>query len=234
MFLPFTPVRKRNRHYPNASKPLPRQPPSELFMTSLRILLLVACSSLFAVGLAQADAVAGKTKSAPCMACHGVDGNSADPQWPNLAGQHEGYITKQLQDFKLGKTRSNAMMTGMVAALSGEDMADLAAYYSGQSLSPGFAAKNADLELGRKIYQGGNIGSGVPACMSCHGPDGVGDPKAGFPKLAGQHAKYVAAQMQLFRLETRSNDKQAMMRDIALKMTPGEIAAVSAYINGLY
>ncbi len=204
-------------------------------MTVLRTLLLIACSTLSTAVLAQADAAAGKAKSVVCAACHGADGNSTNPIWPNLAGQHPGYIVKQLEDFKSDKkTRTNALMLGMAAALDDADRANLAAFYSSQPASPGFASKSADLELGKKIYRGGNAATGVPACMSCHGPSGAGDPKAGFPVLSGQHAQYTQLQLESFRLETRSNDKQAMMRDIALKLTPKEIAAVSAYINGLH
>ena len=204
-------------------------------MTVLRTLLFIACSTLSTAILAQADAVAGKAKSIVCAACHGADGNSTNPLWPNLAGQHPGYIVKQLEDFKSDKkTRTNDLMAGMVATLSDADRADLAAFYASQTPSPGFASKSADLELGKKIYRGGNSATGVPACMSCHGPSGAGDPKAGFPVLSGQHAQYTQLQLESFRLETRSNDKQAMMRDIALKLTPKEIAAVSAYINGLH
>ncbi len=203
-------------------------------MTLLKILLLIASSALTMNAMANADAAAGKTKSAACAACHGADGNSSNPQWPKLAGQHPAYIVKQLQDFKQGKSRSNAMMAGMVAPLNDADMANLAAYFSSQTTAPGFASKTADIKLGKKIYRGGNSATGVPACMSCHGPSGIGDPKAGFPKLGGQHAQYTAIQLQAFRMETRSNDVKSMMRDIALKLTPKEVAAVSAYINGLY
>jgi len=203
-------------------------------MTLLRILLLIACGTLSTATLAQADAAAGKAKATLCAACHGADGNSTNPQWPKLAGQHAAYIVKQLQDFKHGKTRNNAMMSGMVAPLSEADMANLGAWFSSQTSSPGFASKSADIKLGRNIYLGGNADTGVPACMSCHGASGIGDPKAGFPRLAGQHAAYTAAQLRDFRLEKRRNDKQAMMRDIALKLTPKELAAVSAYINGLH
>jgi len=203
-------------------------------MTPLRILLLIVCSTLSTATLAQADAAAGKAKAAVCAACHGADGNSTNPQWPKLAGQHAAYIVKQLQDFKQGKTRTNAIMAGMAASLSAQDMANLGAWFSSQAASPGYASKSADLKLGKKIYRGGNAATGVPACMSCHGPGGAGNPNAGFPRLGGQHAQYVAGQLQNFRLQSRANDKQAMMRDIALRMTPAEMAAVSAYINGLH
>ena len=179
------------------------------------------------------DPAAGASKSATCIACHGADGNSTNPEWPKIAGQHAGYIEKQLGEFKAAKERSNALMTGMVAPLSAQDMKDLAAYYAGQSMSGGFTDENL-AALGKKIYRGGNAESGVPACMGCHGPQGAGDPMAGFPRLAGQHATYVQVQLEAFRQGTRSNDVRRMMRDIALKMTPDEMKAVASYINGLY
>ena len=123
--------------------------------------------------------------------------------------------------------------TGMVAALTPGDMKNLAAYYAEQSMSGGFADEEL-LELGKKIYRGGNAESGVPACMGCHGPQGLGDPMAGFPRLAGQHATYTATQLEAFRLGTRSNDVKSMMRDIALKLTPDEKKAVANYISGLH
>lgn len=178
------------------------------------------------------DPAAGEAKSATCLACHGADGNSVNPEWPKLAGQHERYLVKQLMDYKAGETRVNAIMNGLAAALSDQDMKDLGAFYASKTMSGG----NADEELvalGKKIYQGGNADSGVAACMSCHGPAGKGDPLGGFPRLAGQHAQYTQTQLELWRTGTRQNDARRMMRDVVLKMTPDEIKAVSSYIAGL-
>ena len=139
--------------------------------------LVFAATLSLAGGVSQAiaagDAAAGKAKSATCAGCHGADGNSANPEWPKLAGQHAKYLDKQLQDFKAGKERNNAMMAPMVATLSEQDMGDLAAYYSAQSIQMG-AADEALVELGEKIYRGGNPSSGVAACIGCHGPIGDG------------------------------------------------------------
>ena len=112
-------------------------------------------------------------------------------------------------------------------------MKDLSAFYATQSSSGGFVDE-ALVEAGRRLYHGGNAKSGVPACMGCHGPAGAGDPRGGFPRLAGQHAKYISMQLDSFRNETRSNDYLRMMRDIAVKMTPAEVQAVSAYVNALH
>lgn len=196
--------------------------------------LIAFLAIALAAGSAQAegDASAGEAKVAVCAACHGADGNSTNPEWPKLAGQHPKYVEKQLNDFKAGR-RINAMMTGMVAPLSQTDMADIAAFYSNKPRTGGFASE-ARVALGEKIYRGGNAKSGVPACMACHGPTGAGDPLGGIPALSGQHAKYVSLQLYAFRDGERSNDPKAMMRDVARWMTKEEIEAVSEYIAGLH
>jgi len=199
--------------------------------------LVFAATLSLASGVSQAiaagDAAAGKAKSATCAGCHGPDGNSANPEWPKLAGQHAGYITKQLQDFKAGTERNNAMMAPMVASLSEQDMADLAAYYSAQTTQMG-AADEALLELGEKIYRGGNPSTGVAACIGCHGPTGSGNPAANFPSVSGQHGKYVENQLYAFKKGERANDAGKMMRNTAAKMTEEEIKAVASYVQGLH
>ena len=199
--------------------------------------LVFAATLLLAGGVSQAiaagDAAAGKAKSATCAGCHGADGNSANPEWPKLAGQHADYLDKQLQDFKAGKERNNAMMAPMVATLSEQDMADLAAYYSAQTIQMG-AADKALVELGEKIYRGGNPSSGVAACIGCHGPTGTGNPAANFPSISGQHAKYVENQLYAFKKGERANDAGKMMRNTAAKMTDEEIKAVASYVQGLH
>ena len=201
---------------------------------TIRPAFLVIALALAAPASAEpGDPAAGKAKSAACAACHGPDGNSTNPEWPKVAGQHAGYTAQQLRYFKEGELRNNAMMAGMVAGLSEQDMQDLAAFYAAQTMSGGFA--DAELvALGRSLYQGGNDETGVPACMGCHGPAGRGDPRAGFPKLAGQHATYTRAQLEAYRLGTRSSDPKRMMRDIAVRLTPDEMEAVASYINGLH
>ncbi len=198
------------------------------------ILLTATIGIALAAGNAYAagDATAGESKSAACAACHGADGNSTNPDWPKIAGQHPKYTEKQLKEFKAGR-RVNALMSGMVAPLSEQDMADLAAFYATKVTTGGFVSE-AELPLGEKIYRGGNAKTGVPACMSCHGPTGVGDPLAAIPALSGQHAKYIATQLYAFREGERSNDPKSMMRDVARWMTKQEIEAVSQYVAGLH
>jgi cytochrome c553 len=167
-----------------------------------------------------------------CAACHGFDGNSPLPSNPSIAGQHADYLLKQLSEFKSG-VRNNPIMTPMAATLSVDDMRDLASYYS--SLPPKqMAAKDAALvEQGRKLYRGGNASNGIAACAGCHSPNGAGIP-AQFPRLASQHADYVAAQLKAFRAGDRVNDANQMMRMTAMKLTDKDISALAEYISGLH
>lgn len=179
------------------------------------------------------DPEAGKTKSTSCLACHGADGNSMNPEWPKLAGQHEDYLLKQLNYF-YGGERENATMKGMVQGLSETDMEDLAAYYSSQEVQFGTADPQL-VELGQKIYRSGNAESGVAPCMGCHGPNGAGNPGANYPALRGQHAKYVEIQMHGFAEGKRVNENSVkMMQLLASRMTNREIRAVASYIQGLH
>jgi len=166
-----------------------------------------------------------------CGACHGTDGNSTSPAYPSLAGQQPEYLAKQLRDFKSG-ARKNAIMAPNVTGLSDDDMVNLAAYYSAQQPKPRLAKEAALVAEGLKLYKGGNAGSGVPACASCHGPAGAGIPIQ-FPRLASQHAKYVESQLKYFRSGDRANDGGKMMQVIARKMTDQEMKAVAEYISGL-
>ncbi len=172
---------------------------------------------------------AEQTVNAVCAACHGVDGNSVITLNPKLAGQHPEYLEKQLTEFKSGK-RANAVMSGMAAALSAEEMKDLAAYFAAKKLTLGQATKNGAGSLGEKIYRGGIAATNVPACAACHGPNGAGLPKQ-FPRLGGQHADYTLAQLKAFRTGERAN--APMMMAISAKMTDAEMAAVADYIQGL-
>jgi cytochrome c553 len=189
-------------------------------------------TSLAADPLVDGDAEAGEAKSSVCAACHGADGNSANPEWPKLAGQHAKYTLKQLRAYKSGE-RSDPLMTDPVRDLDEQDMKDLAVFYSIQTPQPG----SADPELaeqGKKIYRGGNLSSGVTACIACHGPAGEGIPTANYPMLSGQHAEYTIAELKAYRDGERTTDQAGMMRDIAARMTDEEIRAVAEYIQGLY
>jgi cytochrome c553 len=178
------------------------------------------------------DAAAGEGKAAACAACHMPDGNSVVPEFPKLAGQHEGYLVKQLSEFKSMK-RKNDIMFGMAAALSEEDMADIGAYFAKQTAAPGAATDESKLALGKAIYEGGNAGTHVPACMGCHGPTGAGNAPANYPALAGQHVQYTLTQLKNFQSGARDNDPNKMMRLVAEHMSDAEMEAVANYIATL-
>jgi cytochrome c553 len=173
----------------------------------------------------------GQAKSTPCIACHGVSGNSSNPVWPNLADQHEQYIARQLKAFK-GGTRQDPLMSPMAAGLSDDDVEDLAAYFDAQTLT-GLEADPNRTSLGQRVYRGGDPSTGVAACIACHGPGGDGNPTAGWPSLRGQHSAYVAAQLRAYRAGTRKTDPNQMMRDVARTMSDDQIDAVAAYVQGL-
>lgn len=194
--------------------------------------VLLGLTGLMAINTAQAaDIEAGKAKTALCLACHGADGNSMNVIWPRLAGQHASYILKQLRDFKSGK-RIDPTMQGMVAALTDEDMVNIAAFYETQKPA---AAKfdEALVAAGQNIYRGGITETAVAACMGCHSPSGAGNGPAYYPALKGQHPEYLAAQLQKFKDGTRANDAGKMMRSVANRMSDAEMKAVSAYIAGM-
>ena len=196
---------------------------------SITLLVAVALGPVQAAG----DPQAGKEKSASCAACHGADGNSVNPEWPKLAGQHESYLIKQLGYFKDGE-RENSTMSGMVAGLSEQDIEDLAAYYASQEATIG-AANPQLVAFGEKIYRSGNAQSGVAPCMGCHGPNGAGNPAAGYPALRGQHAAYVEGQLHGFASGKRVNENaKKMMQILAARMTNREINSVASYIQGLH
>ena len=191
---------------------------------------------------AAGDAAAGQGKAVMCGACHGADGNSAAPNIPKLAGQGERYLLKQLKDIKAGTAataqpgtgRKVVEMTGLLDALSEQDLADIAAYFASQKMSVG-AADPKLVAQGEALFRGGKLEQGMPACTGCHAPDGAGNSLAGFPQLGGQHAAYVAKQLTDFREGNRTNDGDTMvMRTVAEKLSNKDIEAVSSYIQGLH
>jgi cytochrome c553 len=181
--------------------------------------------------LAAGTKEAGQTKSTPCIACHGVDGNSANPEWPSIAGQQESYLVDQLKAFRAG-ARQNPLMTPMAAALSDQDIDDLAAWYSSQTPRGG-ETEPSKLKLGQKVYRAGNMEEETMACAACHGPTGRGNPLASYPAIQGQHATYVAAQLRAYRSGTRTSDPNQVMRSVAARLSEAEIDAVASYVQGL-
>jgi cytochrome c553 len=180
------------------------------------------------------DATAGQAKAAACGACHGMDGNSSDAQYPKLAGQSERYIVRQLTDFKAGK-RQNPIMLGMATPLSTQDMHDVAAYFASKTPLPG-VADQALVEKGETLFRQGDSTRGIPACMACHSIDGRGNPGAMYPQLTSQHAQYVQATLKAWHDGTTWGDdaQSQIMPAIAKKLDADDISALASYIEGLH
>ncbi|MGB3463011.1 MAG: c-type cytochrome [Rhodanobacter lindaniclasticus] len=193
-----------------------------------------APASVADVAVKPGDAAAGQAKAAVCGACHGMDGNSADAQYPKLAGQSEQYIVRQLTDFKSGQ-RQNPIMLGMATPLSVQDMHDLGAYFASQKSRPG-VADQALVEPGETLFRQGDSTRGIPACMACHSIDGRGNPGAMYPQLAGQHAQYVEATLKAWHDGTSwgTDTRSQIMPAIAAKLDARDIAALASYIEGLH
>jgi cytochrome c553 len=192
------------------------------------------------------DAAAGAQKAAACGACHGIDGNSSDPQYPKLAGQHERYTARQLALYKSGE-RSNPIMMGFAAPLSPQDMRDIGAHFATQTSLPGIADESPIAEgpnQGRKFYQvgerlwrGGDAERGIPACMACHGAAGHGNPGPPYPAIAGQHAGYTSVQLAAFRAGQvlgNGDNANAVMAAVSKYLTDEEIQALATYVQGLH
>lgn len=182
--------------------------------------------------LVDGDLAIGAKLSPTCAACHGAGGNSTNPVWPKIAGQGAPYIYEQLKLFKSGE-RENAIMAGIVADLSEEDMRGLAVYFSGQANSGG-AADESLVEAGSAIYHGGIPEENVPACSGCHGPAGLGNPAAKYPQISGQHAPYVSAQLKAYRDGERSDYRNGkIMSAVATDLSDEDIEALASYVQGL-
>lgn len=193
---------------------------------------LLLCLAALLGQVITANAEDGKEKSAPCAACHGADGNSITPIWPNLAGQHPQYLVAQLQAFKSG-VRQDPSMTAMVAPLSDGDMQDIATFYA--SSRPAInSIEVSQVAAGEQIYRGGNPASGVPACMACHGPDGAGNALAKYPALRGQNFDYVVKQLRDYRDRNRTTDPNETMQTISQRMTVEEMESVARYMSALH
>ncbi len=194
-------------------------------------LALILCSPL--VLFAQAGSESGQTKALVCAACHGQQGISPNPEWPNLAGQNAKYTIKQLKDIKESKSRNVPTMTALIANLNEQDMDDLATFYAKMPLAEGSTPKTY-LQRGEQIYRGGDFDKHITACIACHGPKGTGNAQAGFPVLSGQKATYTLLQLQAFKDGKRSNDLNHIMQDICGRMSQDDMEAVAHYIEGLH
>lgn len=200
-------------------------------------LLTLSVSLALAAGAAQAagNAAAGKEKATNlgCVACHGEDGNSPNPIWPKLAGQHPAYLAKQINGFKTGDRKDDAMSPMAMLVATDEDLADLTAHFASQAIQPGEGGTGEQMALGQQLYRGGNPATGVAACTACHGPAGLGNAPANFPRVAGQHAPYVEKALKDFKAGARVTDPNQMMRGVAGRMTDAEMAAVALYVQSM-
>jgi len=179
----------------------------------------------------QAAVEAGAGKSAVCVACHGMSGNSINPLWPNLAGQKASYIARQIKAFRDGG-RSDPLMSPIVAGLSDADIADLAAYYSAQSPA-GLEADPSYWVAGQRLYRGGDIAREVPACIACHGPVGEGNGPALYPALRAQHSAYTQKQLQAYADGIRTGGQAKIMRTIAERLSPEDMRNLASYLQGM-
>ena len=184
-------------------------------------------------GIVEGDADAGEAKAITCAACHGQDGNSVNPVWPSIAGQHATYIVEQLQAFK-GGSRNEPLMLGQVMMLNDEDMRNLAVFYSAKAPAAKSVSDPSIVDRGERIYRGGDRENRTSACIACHGPTGRGNPAASVPMIRGQYAEYAAQQLRAYASGARSSDGPTrVMRDIAATLSEEDIVAVASYMQGL-
>lgn len=192
-----------------------------------------------AASLVDGDAAAGQSKSVTCSACHGAEGNSVSPLWPNIAGQNANYIVAQLKAFQPGENdapalRSDPLMTSMALPLSDEDIRDLAVYFEGLPAAANSVADEDLVARAQALYRGGDSKTNTPACLACHGPAGRGNPAATYPALNGQHSEYTAKQLRDYASGARTSDgKTHMMQDISSRLSKEDIAAIASYVQGL-
>lgn len=195
--------------------------------------LALASTGIQAESLVEGSAEAGKARALTCTACHGPEGNSVSPMWPNIAGQNAPYLLAQLQAFKDG-SRSDPLMSGQAMMLSDDDIANLAVYFESLPAAVQAVADVKLLDRGEPLYRGGNQEDKTSACLACHGPTGRGNPASKYPALQGQHAAYIAKQLNDYANGVRTSDgKTRVMRDIAARLDKDDIAALSSYVQGL-
>jgi cytochrome c553 len=208
---------------------------STLWLLVVAVLGAVGVSSR--AGESTASDVVDPQASAPtivthvCETCHGKNGTSTDPSVPSLAGQGSTYLRSQLAAFQA--QRRVGVMSGIAMNLSNTDIREAARYFSQQILHahPSRTADSNALRRGHAIYDVGIAATNVPACASCHALDGAGLPSE-FPRLAGQHSRYIAAQLRAFRSDNRLSTN-TMMQGVAAKLSDDEIRAVADYIEAL-
>ena len=189
---------------------------------------------------AAGSAEEGAAKAGVCVACHGVNGNSTNPEWPTLAGQNTTYITEQLQLFR-ARVRNNPLMTPIAQTLTDDDIADLAVYFERQTPA-GLEADPSYWQAGEQLYRNGDVQRQIPSCIACHGPVGRGNPASGYPALRAQHSVYTVKQLTDYAKDTRYHEAQGakvaprnavMMATIAKRLSPEDVRNLASYVQGL-
>lgn len=204
-------------------------------IASLSVLaaFLLAPVAASADSLVEGSIEAGKARALTCSACHGQEGNSVNPEWPNIAGQGAGYLVDQLQAFKSG-LRNNPLMNSQAMLLSDEDMRNLAVYFESLPAAVSTVANPGSIARAEALYRGGKEDAKVPACLACHGPTGRGNHAAGYPALNGQHATYTAKQLRDYASGARKSvDKTRIMNEISARLSEEDIVALASYVQGL-
>lgn len=195
--------------------------------------ILLTMPFAMAESLVDGSVEAGKAKAITCSACHGSDGNSMSPLWPNLAGQSAPYMVAQLKAFK-DRDREDPLMTAQAMLISDRDVNDLAVYFESLPAAAQAVADPGLVDRAEALYRGGNADNGAAACIACHGPTGRGNPAAAYPALNGQHAAYTAKQLQDYASGARKSDGTThIMRDIAQRLSLDDIQALASYVQGL-
>lgn len=206
--------------------------PDTLLRIACLTSFLLLSTGLRAESLIDGSIDAGKSKSTTCAACHGAEGVSVNAEWPNLAGQNARYLYEQLQAWKSGE-RQNVLMSSQAMGLSDQDMKDLAVYFEDQTMPPRPVADPDVVAMGERLYRGGDLEAGISACIACHGPRGLGNPAAAYPKLRGQHATYTASTLRAYRSGERQSSMNKVMNNIAGRLDDEQIEALASYVQGL-
>ena len=207
---------------------------ASISMLGTILVLSLAATPATAQSLVEGDGAAGQARSATCAACHGSEGNSVNPAWPNIAGQHAGYTAATLRAFREGK-RQDALMTSQAMLLSEDDIDNIAVYFEGLPAAAQSVGNPSTVDRGEALYRGGDAENGIAACIACHGPGGNGNAAAGYPALSGQHAAYTAKQLQDYASGARQSDGPTeVMRSVAARLTQEDIDALASYLQGLH
>jgi cytochrome c553 len=194
-----------------------------------RMIALCTLAAASLNGAATAPERIGELVRTRCSTCHGPTGQSSNADFPKLAGQNADYLVRQMFNFQT-RLRKSTEMEKEMTGLTGNDIEELANYFSSQQLLPGRPTDAALIEAGRKFYMTGSAERGISACAVCHGDMARGARM--LPRVAGQHARYLAIQLRRFAEQSRTTD-QMLMHSVASKMTENEIWAVSYFLSGL-